>query len=255
MKFNLSINASGKWQDRSANNKLQKWSQDAIKASEPLWGNTCFYLQRFLRGLWELAWKHQLQNCKPQKQEENNCLPKKRVGNKMPPLGEVRSVITMSIVIAEVLKSEGQSCKTKRNCFKNWHFFHCILKMGPNHEALLWLDLQVQNSQKIGFGIYGLGKFIWASQSLGMSSSVGVWLWFCSSSPRQMYKILCRTEPRAGLGHAYFFHSRASSACVLKDRDIVELLLCLCLSCFLVELGSTPQLLCCCSYRFMHLYL
>lgn len=157
----------------------------------------------------------------------------------MPPLGEVRSVTTMSLVITEVLKSERQSCKTKKNCFKGWHILFSVCVKDGTKPGQLWLDLQTQNSQKIGFGISGLGKFIWTFQSLGMFSSVFFWLRFCSSSPRQVCKILCRTEPGADLGHVYFVQSCTRSAHALKSWDIVALSLCLRSSCFSVELSST----------------
>lgn len=67
------------------------------------------------------------------------------------------------------------------------------------------------------------------------------WLRFCSSSPRQVCKILCRTEPGADLGHVYFVQSCTRSAHALKSWDIVALSLCLRSSCFSVELSSTTR--------------
>jgi len=76
-----------------------------------------------------------------------------------------------------------------------------------------------------------------------MSSSEIFWLRFCSSSPRQMSKVLCRTEPGKDLGHVDFVQSCTSCVHALKSWDIAALSLCLCSSCFLVELSSTAQFL------------
>lgn len=76
-----------------------------------------------------------------------------------------------------------------------------------------------------------------------MFSSMVCWLRFCSSSPRQMYEILCRTEPGEDLGHMNFVQSCTSSVYALNSWDIVALSLCLCSSCFSVELSSTARLL------------
>lgn len=64
--------------------------------------------------------------------------------------------------------------------------------------------------KRLDLGFSGLGKFIWISQSLVMFSSLGFFCLRLCSRPRQVCKILHRTEPRADL-RMYFVLSCTSS--------------------------------------------